>query len=176
MIRRIALLFALALPAVAQDWGDRDVETDADRVPRTKTGGNALVRGATILTLAKAGTIENGSILIRDGKIAEVGRDLRAPEGFAVIDATGLFVMPGIIDCHSHIGGEGGLNEGTRSITSEVRIGDTLAWEAQGAPLRIDDADALRLAVRNVAIAALLLRVDPMAPLRLRSARGGGET
>jgi len=129
MIHRIALLVALAIPAFAQDWTDRDIETDADRVPKTKTGGNALLRGATILTLSKSGTIENGSILIRGGKIAEVGRDLRAPEGFTVIDATGLFVMPGIIDCHSHIGGEGGLNEGSRSITSEVRIGDTLAWE-----------------------------------------------
>lgn len=131
-MRRLGLLLAAlaALPVAGQDWTDRDVETDADRVPRTRTGGNALIRGATILTLSRAGTIENGSILIRDGRIAAVGRDIPVPAGVTVIDATGLTVMPGIIDCHSHIAGEGGLNEGTRSITSEVRIGDTVVWDS----------------------------------------------
>jgi imidazolonepropionase-like amidohydrolase len=133
-MRRLGLLLAAlaALPVAGQDWTDRDVETDADRVPRTKTGGNALIRGATILTLGRAGTIENGSILIRDGKIAALGRDVPAPPGVVVVEAAGLTVMPGIIDCHSHIAGEGGLNEGSRSITSEVRIGDTVVWDDIG--------------------------------------------
>src|SRR4029077_5046504 len=61
-----------------------------------------FIDNATILTVSH-GTIEHGSILIRDGKIAEVGTGLRAPSGATVIDATGEFVMPGIIDCHSHI-------------------------------------------------------------------------
>ena len=58
------------------------------------------------------GNIEHGSILIRDGKIAAVGTDLKAPEGATVIDATGQYVMPGIIDCHSHIAVDGSVNEG----------------------------------------------------------------
>ncbi len=130
MIRLLALAaaFALALqdPPKPADVTDADVETDADRVPRTKTGGNALLKGARILTLGPAGTIEAGSILIRDGKIVEVGKDVAAPAGVATIDAAGLTVMPGIIDCHSHIAVDGGLNEATQTVTAEVRVRDVV--------------------------------------------------
>jgi imidazolonepropionase-like amidohydrolase len=84
-----------------------------------------LIKSGTILTVTK-GTIENGDVLIRDGKIAEVGKGLKAPEGAKVIDATGLFVMPGIIDCHSHIAVAGSVNEGSVSISSMVNIADVL--------------------------------------------------
>ncbi|GBC82781.1 D-hydantoinase [bacterium HR10] len=84
-----------------------------------------LIRGATILTVTR-GRIENGSILIRGGKIAAVGRNLQAPPGAKVIDATGKYIMPGIIDCHSHIAIDGGVNEGTLAVTSMVRIEDVL--------------------------------------------------
>ncbi|HXF06214.1 MAG TPA: amidohydrolase [Blastocatellia bacterium] len=84
-----------------------------------------VIRGATILTVTK-GRIENGSILIRDGKIAAVGKTVDVPPGATVIDATGKYVMPGIIDCHSHIAVDGGVNEGSLSVTSMVRIQDVL--------------------------------------------------
>ena len=134
MIRmRLLLLGAiLTLPTWAQDppkpaeVADADVETDADRVPATKTGGNVLLKGARLLTLGPAGTIEGGSILIRDGKIAAVGKDVAAPAGVSTIDAAGLTVMPGIIDCHSHIAVDGGLNEATQTVTAEVRVRDVL--------------------------------------------------
>jgi imidazolonepropionase-like amidohydrolase len=84
-----------------------------------------LIKSGTILTVTN-GTIENGGVLIRDGKIAEVGKDLKAPEGAKVIDATGLFVMPGIIDCHSHIAVAGSVNEGSVSVSSMVNIADVL--------------------------------------------------
>ena len=84
-----------------------------------------LIQNATILTVSH-GTIENGSILIKDGKIAEVGPSLRAPTGARVIDAAGQFVMPGIIDCHSHIAIEGGVNEGSVSISSIANIAEVL--------------------------------------------------
>jgi imidazolonepropionase-like amidohydrolase len=84
-----------------------------------------LIKSGAILTVTK-GTIENGDILIRDGKIAEVGKGLTAPEGAKVIDATGLFVMPGIIDCHSHIAVAGSVNEGSVSVSSMVNIADVL--------------------------------------------------
>ncbi|GBC78394.1 D-hydantoinase [bacterium HR08] len=84
-----------------------------------------LIRGATILTVTR-GRIENGAILIRGGKIAAVGRNLEAPPGAKVIDATGKYIMPGIIDCHSHIAIDGGVNEGTLAVTSMVRIEDVL--------------------------------------------------
>ncbi len=84
-----------------------------------------VIQNATILTVTH-GTIEKGSILIRDGKIAEVGRNVAVPSGATVIDAAGKFVMPGIIDCHSHIAVDGGVNEGSVSVSSMVGIEDVL--------------------------------------------------
>ncbi len=84
-----------------------------------------LIQNATILTVSH-GIIENGSILIKDGKIAEVGSSIKAPTGARLIDATGQFVMPGIIDCHSHIAIEGGVNEGSVSVSSIANIAEVL--------------------------------------------------
>jgi imidazolonepropionase-like amidohydrolase len=87
-----------------------------------------LIQNATILTVSH-GTIENGSILIKDGKIAEVGSSIKAPAGAKVIDAAGQFVMPGIIDCHSHIAIEGGVNEGSVSVSSIANIAEVLDYD-----------------------------------------------
>ena len=100
-------------------------EIESDRKPATQTGGNAVIRGATVLTVTQ-GTLTDASIVIRDGKIAEVGTDLETPEGFVEIDATGLYVMPGIIDCHVHFAITRGINEATVSVTPEVRIRDVI--------------------------------------------------
>lgn len=82
-----------------------------------------LIKNATLLTVTH-GNIEHGSILIRDGKIAEVGTDVKAPEGATVIDGNGQYVTPGIIDCHSHIAIDGGVNEGSVSVSSMANIAD----------------------------------------------------
>jgi imidazolonepropionase-like amidohydrolase len=84
-----------------------------------------LIQNATLLTISH-GTIEHGSILIRDGKIAAVGQSVKAPDGAQVIDAAGQYVMPGIIDCHSHIAVDGDVNEGSISVSSIVNIADVL--------------------------------------------------
>ncbi len=84
-----------------------------------------LIRNATILTVTH-GSIENGDILIKDGKIAAVGSGLKAPAGAQLLDARGQFVMPGIIDCHSHIAIDGDVNEGSVSVSSMVNIADVL--------------------------------------------------
>ncbi len=84
-----------------------------------------LIQNATVLTISH-GTIENGSILIKDGNIAEVGPSIKAPAGAKVIDATEQFVMPGIVDCHSHIAIEGGVNEGSVSVSSIANIAEVL--------------------------------------------------
>jgi imidazolonepropionase-like amidohydrolase len=84
-----------------------------------------LIRNATILTITN-GTIQNGSVLIRGSKIAAVGRDLTAPANARVIDGTGKFVLPGIIDTHSHSAVEGQVNEGTVPNSGMVRIGDVV--------------------------------------------------
>src|SRR5579875_128454 len=84
-----------------------------------------LIRNATILTVTK-GTIQNGSVLIENGKIAAIGKNVSAPAGAQVVDATGKYLMPGIIDCHSHTAIEGGVNEGTLSDSSMVNIKDVI--------------------------------------------------
>jgi imidazolonepropionase-like amidohydrolase len=84
-----------------------------------------LIQNATILTVSH-GTIEHGSILIKDGKIAEVGQSVKAPKDAQVIDAAGQYVMPGIIDCHSHIAVDGSVNEGSVSVSSMANIADVL--------------------------------------------------
>ncbi len=86
--------------------------------------GSVLVRNATVLTVTK-GTLENTDVLVRDGKIAEVGQNLRAPGGVATVDGTGMYLMPGIIDAHSHIA-TSSVNEATSPVTAEVQIEDVL--------------------------------------------------
>ncbi|MEX2188211.1 MAG: amidohydrolase family protein [Pirellulales bacterium] len=83
-----------------------------------------VLRGATIWTSGPQGTLENASIILREGKIEAVGQNLPTPDGATVIDVAGRHVTAGMIDCHSHIATDGGINEGTQAITAEVRIGD----------------------------------------------------
>src|SRR5439155_12762015 len=83
-------------------------ETQADRMPRLKTGGDVLIRGATVLTLTGK-VLERTDILVRGGKIRALGPNLTADNGVTVIEADGLFVMPGIIDTHSHFAISGGV-------------------------------------------------------------------
>ncbi|WP_406700275.1 amidohydrolase family protein [Singulisphaera sp. Ch08] len=108
---------------------DVATEFDHNRKPRLETKGNVLIKDATILTVAREGTIAKGSILVQNGKIAAVGSDLAAPEGVTVIDATGLVAMPGIIDSHSHIAIQGGGNEWSLSLVPEVRIKDVITGD-----------------------------------------------
>ncbi len=107
MRRVLSILFALAA---------------AGGLSRAQT---ILIRNATVLTVTK-GTVENGSVLIENGKIAAVGKNVSAPADATVVDATGKYLMPGIIDCHSHTAIEGGVNEGTLSDSSMVNIKDVI--------------------------------------------------
>ena len=81
--------------------------------------------GGTVLTMAGE-TIENGTVVVRDGRIAEVGSGVRPPGGAHVIDAGGGYVTPGIFDAHSHISTAGGVNEGSLAVTSMARIEDVV--------------------------------------------------
>jgi imidazolonepropionase-like amidohydrolase len=85
----------------------------------------ALV-GGTVLTVGPQGTIESGTVLIHDGRIAAVGRDVKVPAGATVVDVKGRYVMPGILDAHSHTAIEGNVNECTDAVTAEVRITDVV--------------------------------------------------
>lgn len=85
-----------------------------------------LVKNATIWTCGPQGKLENADMLITQGKISKIGKNLSAPRGALIIDATGKHVTPGLIDAHSHTAISGGVNESTQAVTSEVRIGDVI--------------------------------------------------
>jgi imidazolonepropionase-like amidohydrolase len=123
----ITLMLAVSLTAFAQTGARNTKAASGATSAATQTASREmLIQNATILT-ASHGTIRNGSILIRNGKIAAVGENVKASDANArIIDATGKFVTPGIIDCHSHTGGEGNINEGTLSVTAMVRIQDII--------------------------------------------------
>ena len=82
------------------------------------------LRGGTVLTVTK-GTIANGTVLLRDGKIAAVGANVTVPQGAEVIDTTGRFVTPGLIDAHSHIANDA-INEGGTTVSSMTGMEDVL--------------------------------------------------
>ena len=83
-----------------------------------------VIQNATVMTVANGKF--KGSVVVRDGKIAEVGEKVMVPAGAKVIDASNQFVIPGIIDCHSHIAADGGINEGSVSVSSMVDIRDVI--------------------------------------------------
>ncbi|PSQ79967.1 MAG: amidohydrolase, partial [Bacteroidetes bacterium QS_1_65_9] len=107
----LALLFTLAVthPSAAQP----------------QEAGDLVIRDATVLTITDGGVKENTDIRIVDGKIDAVGKELDAPSGTREIDASGQYVMPGIVDAHSHIA-ISNVNEATNPVTAEVRVGDVL--------------------------------------------------
>ncbi|MEK6303399.1 MAG: amidohydrolase [Acidobacteriota bacterium] len=121
----LALALALTVSALAQA-GQGTAKPASVAASGVAAPADTLIQNATILT-ASHGTIKNGSILIRNGKIAGVGTNLKPRDAnVRVIDATGKYVMPGIIDCHSHTAVDGNVNEGTLSVTSMVRIRDVI--------------------------------------------------
>jgi N-acetylglucosamine-6-phosphate deacetylase len=83
-----------------------------------------LLTHATIWTSAEQGILKDASILIESGKITAVGEGIEAPAGATIVDCKGKHITPGIIDCHSHMATDGGINEVGQAITAEVRIGD----------------------------------------------------
>ncbi len=84
------------------------------------------LKGGTVLTITQ-GVIPDGTVLIQNGKIAAFGEDITIPPGIPVIDCTGRFVMPGIIDSHTHIAlSSGDINEATDPVTPQVWMKEAL--------------------------------------------------
>jgi len=101
----LAVCIAAAVPGAAQDLA---------------------LKGGTVLTLSH-GVIENGTVIIQNGKITACGHDIPIPSGVEVIDVSGMYVMPGIIDSHSHIGFDmEDINEATDPVTPQVWMKDAL--------------------------------------------------
>jgi imidazolonepropionase-like amidohydrolase len=84
-----------------------------------------VVRNATVWTQGPQGRLENADLLVRAGRVVEVGIDLDAPRGAVEIDATGKHVTPGLIDPHIH-SGVSAINESGFAIVPEVQMGDVV--------------------------------------------------
>jgi len=82
-----------------------------------------VLKGGTVLTITKE-KIENGTVVIQKGKITAFGKDIKIPAGIKVIDVTGKYVMPGLIDSHTHIALTD-INEATNPVTPQIWM-----WEA----------------------------------------------
>jgi len=134
LLAAVALALAAATPSRAQEdeAGARPPLVDFDKDPYPGTyeplpSAPTLIRGATILD-GRGGRIDGGDVLMSEGDIVAVGRGLDPPEGAVVIDGTGGWVTPGIIDVHSHLGdyptpavsGNSDGNEATAPVTAEV--------------------------------------------------------
>ena len=116
---RVGALVALLPAAAGPSLGDGRLQAQA-----AAPGVPVVIRGATLLTITR-GTIPNGTIVLRDGKIAAVGTNVDVPRGAEVIDGTGRFVSPGIIDAHIHIAADS-INEGATTVSSMTGIEDVL--------------------------------------------------
>jgi N-acetylglucosamine-6-phosphate deacetylase len=87
---------------------------------------DVLIENATIWTCGTEDILENGAMLVVDGRIEAVYREAPATVDVDRIDVGGRHVTPGLIDCHSHTGIDGGVNEWAQTNTAEVRIGDVI--------------------------------------------------
>jgi imidazolonepropionase-like amidohydrolase len=103
---------------------EHPIELDADRVPRLQFPGGVLIRGVTIHSAVAPAFV--GDVLVRDGRIAAVGRELEAPSGVGIFEGAGKHLAPGVIDTHSHMAIGGGINESSLSITAECDISDVI--------------------------------------------------
>ncbi len=90
------------------------------------SGKSWLLKNATVWTNEKDGILKECDVLVQNGKITALGKNLTAPAGIRVINATGKHLTAGIIDEHSHIAISKGVNEGSSTTSMEVRIGDVV--------------------------------------------------
>jgi imidazolonepropionase-like amidohydrolase len=119
-----AAITATSLGAQAPTAAQSATSLEPLAIAAPAAGTLVAITNANIMT-ASRGNIMNGTILIRNGKIVEVGTNVAVPAGAKVIDGRGKWVTPGIIDAHSHTANEG-INEGSQSVTAEVRMEDVL--------------------------------------------------
>lgn len=102
------------------------------------------ITGARILTMAGE-PIENGTLVIKDGKIVAVGSTVAVPADAELIAANGRVIMPGIVDTHSHIGQVAGA-DGSGPVQPEVRAMDSIDPMSPG----IDKARAGGVTTANI--------------------------
>ena len=124
---RFALMCALAAVCVGDVIAQQANPTYAPKASTNVGHPDILIKNATILT-ATHGRIPNGSVLVRNGKIAQVGANIAAPAGVTVIDAGGKYLTPGIIDSHSHMALDGDVNEATSPMVPHMIMLDAFDY------------------------------------------------
>ena len=136
--RFIIAALAFAFPFASQSGSESQSPALKNQGSTQAAGSNEatrapdlLIRNGTVLTVTH-GVIQNGSVLIHNGKIAQLGTNIPAPPGATVIDASGKYVMPGIIDCHSHLALDNDVNEATSPITPSMNMLDAFVNTDKG--------------------------------------------
>src|SRR3984957_7991321 len=116
---RAATLIALAalMTACLAPLGSSQQAASSQQTPPV----DLVIKNATVMT-ASHGTIEHGSVWVQGGKIGGVGATVSAPAGAVIVDATGLWLTPGIIDPHSHSALDGDVNEGTSPVAPSMHM------------------------------------------------------
>jgi imidazolonepropionase-like amidohydrolase len=114
---------ATPTPAAAAAGAPGVRADDAHLVPQRARA--YLLRGATVMTVTK-GTLQRADVLVAEGRIQAVDTDVQAPPDAVVLDLSGLYLTPGLIDAHSHSAVASNVNESTSAITAEVRVADIL--------------------------------------------------
>ena len=89
---------------------------------------DVVIKNAVVMTVTH-GNIKNGSVYIKDGKIAAVGENVNAPASVPVIDAQGKYLTPGIVDSHSHIALDDDVNEATSPVTPQMMMKDAFDYQ-----------------------------------------------
>lgn len=95
---------------------------------QTAAHHDVVIKNAMVMT-ATHGNIPNGSVYIKDGKIAAVGQSVNAPASATVIDAQGKYLTPGIVDSHSHIALDDDVNEATSPVTPQMIMKDAFDYQ-----------------------------------------------
>jgi imidazolonepropionase-like amidohydrolase len=114
---------AMRVPQIDLPWVRPMMEYGRASLPEQPAV--VLVRNATVWSQGPQGRMENADLLVRAGKVVQVGKGLNAPSGAVVIDGTGKHVTPGLIDPHTHAG-VSAVNESGFAIVPEVQMGDVL--------------------------------------------------
>jgi imidazolonepropionase-like amidohydrolase len=98
------------------------------RAQQPAAHNEVVIKNAVVMTVTH-GIIQNGSVYIKDGKIAAVGQDVGAPSSATAIDAGGKYLTPGIVDSHSHIALDDDVNEATSPITPQMMMIDAFDYQ-----------------------------------------------
>jgi imidazolonepropionase-like amidohydrolase len=116
--KRETISASFAVPAPPMPFGREKLPEQPEYI---------FINDATLWVTDSTGKkAENADMLIHKGTIEKIGTNLSAPSSAVIIEAKGKHITPGIIDCHSHSGASGSVNEGGQAITAEVRIGDVV--------------------------------------------------